>query len=309
LDSDRRIPETAGLRQHFQVQLERITTLVDRYASRRRSSRQRDTLEMAAVESVVKATDSRLRTVSAYRKRLRAGVRALLDYVDQLVDRLPAPIGVNQHSFLHDPRVNAFFVNKTSIRELFSRSPELQDFFSDPGNGGLEHACAIMFMARQEKEIFSSGLADGLLVRDVKQTTVSFTDHVIRYPRTSESEVRSALRQFLFERYVEYIDYQLALLNAALGRIALNTPSIYLDALERALDEPEELLRLESINIHVNRVGIRVPKDSKEAVNNFTLYELGLGDQSNQSIALVMYPRAEMESRDALLRAAELSLL
>ncbi len=309
MDSDRRISETASLRHHFQVQLERITTLVDRYASRRRASRQRGLLEVAAVESVVKATDTRLRTVSTYRKRLRAGVRALLDYVDSLVDRLPPPIEVNQQSFLHDPRVNAFFVNKTSIRELFSRSPALQDYFSDPGNSGLEHACAIMFMARQEKEIFSSGLADGLLVRDVRQTTISFTDHAIRYPRASESEVRSALRQFLFERYVEYIDYQLALLNAALGRIALNTPSIYLDALERALEEPEELLRLESIKIHVNRIGIRVSADSNQAVNEFTLYELGLGDQSNQAIALVMYPRTEMESRDALLRAAELSLL
>ena len=308
MDSDRRSPETASLRHYFQVQLERITTLVDRYASRRRASRQRNSLEVAAVESVVKATDSRLRTVSTYRKRLRAGVRALLDYVDHLVDRLPPPIEVNQQSFLHDPRVNAFFVNKASIREMFSRSPELQDFFSDPGNSGLEHVCAIMFMARNEKEVFSSGLADGLLIRDVKQTTVSFTDHTISQPRASESEVRSALRQFLFERYVEYIDYQLTLLNAALGHSVLNSPSIYLDALERTFERPEELLRLETNVIRVNRIGIRVTEDSKEAVNEFTLYELGLGDQPSQAIALVVYPRTEMESRDALLRAAELSL-
>ncbi len=308
MDSNRRNPETASLRLFFQVQLERITTLVDHYASRRRASLQRDSLEAAAVESVVKGTDSRLRSVSTYRKRLRAGVRALMDNVDHLVDRIPPPIEVNQHSFLHDPRVNAFFVNKASIRGLFSRSPELQDFFSDPGNSGLEHACAILFMARSEKEVFSSGLADGLLVRDVKQTTVSFTDHVISQPRVSESEVRLALRQFLFKRYVEYIDYQLALLNAALGRSVLNSPSIYLDALERALERPEELLRLESTVMRVNRVGMRVTEDSKEAVNEFTLYELGLGEQPNQAIALVVYPRIEMESRDALLRAAELSL-
>ena len=194
------------------------------------------------------------------------------------------------------------------MRGLFSCSPQLQDFLAARGNSGLEHACAIMFMARKEKEVFSSGLADGRLVRDVKQTTVSFTDHVISQPRASESEVRSALRQFLFERYVEYIDYQLALLNAALGRSVLNSPSIYLDALERILESPEELLRLESGTVRVNRIGVRVTEDSKEAVNEFTLYELGLGNQPSQAIALVVYPRTEMESRDALLRAAELSL-
>ena len=281
---------------------------MDRYASRRRASRQRNSLEVAAVESVVKATDSRLRTVSTYRKRLRAGVRALLDYVDQLVDRLPPPMEVNQQTFLHDPRVNAFFVNKASIRELFSRSPEIQDFFSDPGNIGLEHVCAIMLMARNEKEVFSSGLAEGLLIRDVKQTTVSFTDHAISQPRGSESGVRSALRQFLFERYVEYLDYQLALLNAALGHSVLNSPSIYLDALERTFERPEEILRLETKVIRVNLIGNLVNEDSKEAVNEFTLYELGLGDQPSQVIALVVYPRSEIESRDALLQAAELAL-
>lgn len=308
MDSDRRNPETASLRRYFKVQLARITALMDNYASRRRASRQRGFLEAEAIESVVKATDTRLRTVASYRKRLRSGVRALLDYVEQLVDSLPPPIEINQQSFLCDQRVNAFFVNKASIRELFSRSPELQDFFSDPENGALEQAYAILFMARNEKEVFSSGLADGLLVRDIRQTTISFTDHVISQPRASETELRSALRQILFKKYVGYIDYELALLNAALGRSVLNSPSIYLDALERTLEKPEELLRLQSNIIHVNRVGFRVAEDSKEAVNKFTLYELGLGDRSYQSIALVSYPRAEMESRDALLRAAELSL-
>ena len=70
----------------------------------------------------------------------------------------------------------------------------------------------------------------------------------------------------------------------------------------------EEILRLEANVMRVNRIGNRVTEDSKEAVNEFTLYELGLGDQPSQAIAMVVYPRTEMESRDALLRAAELSL-
>ena len=309
LSKERRRRETAGLRRFFQDHLDQISNLIDRHSARRDALRQREILEKEALESVVTGTDTRLRTVSSYRKRMRDGVRTLLDYVEDLIARLPPSLSVDQKSFLSDPRVNAFFVNRESIRGLFSRSPEMQDFFSAPQNSHLEHACAIMFMSRNEKQVFATGMSNGLLIRDVKQTTVSFSDHSIIHPRATEPEVRSALERLLFERYVEYIDYQLAFLNANLGRKVLNDPSIYLEALVRVLERPEELLTLESSTMRVNRVGVRVTGDSSEAANDITLHELCMGVQGRQVVTLVIYPRSEMESRDALLRAAELSLL
>jgi hypothetical protein len=282
--SERRRPEAGGLRALFQVQIDHLSALLDQRTARRDEERRRNDRELQAVEALVEGTDSRMRAVNGYRRRLRASVAVLLDYVAGLAERLPAPVAISGERFLPDPLVNAFFVNRQAIRDIFSRSHDLQDFFADPGRQDRSHAWALLFMTMREKETLGLALTGELLSREVRQTNVSFTDHRVIQARASEDEVRSALAQFLFDAYVEYINYRLACLRvgpvgvcaqcAGIERPAgtdapdLKNPAVYLELLCQVIEQPAELLQLETDLIRINRIGIRVPEQSDEVAED-----------------------------------------
>ncbi|MDV7402869.1 hypothetical protein RZS08_66210, partial [Arthrospira platensis SPKY1] len=66
-----------------------------------------------------------------------------------------------------------------------------------------------MLMVRRETESFGMGLSGGLLVREVRQTLVSFSRHQLFFPSASEDELRRDLRRrtlvFLATRALEHI--------------------------------------------------------------------------------------------------------
>lgn len=321
---ERRRTSTHSLRQLFQNQWEHLNSLLQRRFAKRREARHRDLTEEGAVEAVVDGTNALLRLASGYKSRLRKSVRGLLEHVDELVAELPAPIEVGGERFLHDPCVNAFFVNVDTIRETFSHSHDLQSFFSDPMFNSRSHAFAVMFMNKVEREVLGAAMVDGILRQDVRKTTISFTDHEILQPRESEAQVRDALESLLFERFVAYVKHCLtqlglgrvdesgpcsALIQSATGEPPnLKDPSVYLHYLTRALDSHRELLRLEASTIRVNRIGELVAAESAQVTNHLKLLEIRLGHHAHEVLTLVSYPREEMISQDELLRRASARL-
>ena len=180
---ERRKTSAQSLRQLFQSQWSYLNSLLQRRFADRKAARHQDLTEQSAAETVVDGTNARLRLVSGYKSRLRKSVRGLLEHVDGLVAQLPAPIDVGGGRFLHDPCVNAFFVNQDTIRDTFSQSYDLQSFFSNPMFNSHSHAFAVMFMNKVEKEVLGAAMVDGTARQDVRKTTVSFTDHKILQPR------------------------------------------------------------------------------------------------------------------------------
>ena len=268
---EHRNPEASALRRLFQEQWDYLTQLIDQFQVQQERERRQKTVEMETVEAVVEGTNTRMRLVSNYKKKLRASVRVLLDYVDGLVARLPLPIEASSERFNTDPQLNAFFVNRAHIPDVFGRSHELRKFFSASQNNDLTHAHTILFMARKEKNILGMGMVGDTIMRDVKQTTVSFTDHQVEAPCASEEEVKKALKRLLFDSFVTYVKYHLIrsqLEDAGKSREAvsrpkegsegsipeLKNPEIYLRELSVFLDNPQDLLKLEknySIFLHL----------------------------------------------------------
>jgi len=94
----------------------------------------RDTIQrsrLAAVlntlESVVDGTDSKIRLVPGYKKKLQGSIHYSLEFADDLVNQIPMAIEVSSSTFTSDPYVNAFFTNVTDLQSIFSHSSEVQD--------------------------------------------------------------------------------------------------------------------------------------------------------------------------------------
>ena len=123
--------------------------------------RSRTTEILNTVESVVDGTDSKIRLVPGYKKKLQNVICSSLEFYGDLVNQIPPPIEVGNGTFTSDPCVNAFFTNVTDLRSIFAHSSEIQDYMED-----IRHAdarcCALLCMCRSEKTVKGwSGVPQG----------------------------------------------------------------------------------------------------------------------------------------------------
>ncbi|TCT21312.1 hypothetical protein [Thiobaca trueperi] len=163
-----------------------------------------------AIERAVDGTDSRLRLLPGYRKRLREPVIAAIDHVVALVDAIqePLPAGARDHSV--EPRLGAVFASAGDMLAMFGRDEALSTFRSSPEGRGAERVTALLLTERRERTIFGMDLVGDQVRQDVQQVAVSFTAHRLLDPTTSEAETRRLLKRRAFDH----------LLTLALTRIA-----------------------------------------------------------------------------------------
>ncbi|MGA9163356.1 MAG: hypothetical protein WBZ31_02785 [Thiobacillus sp.] len=168
-----------------------------------------ETLIEAAIERAVDGTDSRLRLLPGYRKRLREPVIHAIDHVVALVDAIPAPLAASRDGFNADPRLAAMFVSAEQMLDMLGRDRAMTNFLKE-ASAGAEQLTALLMAERIEKNVLGMELAGEQVRRDVAQLTVSFRNHRLVDVADNEAETRRLLKRRAFDH----------LLSLALARIA-----------------------------------------------------------------------------------------
>ena len=153
------------------------------------------------LENVVDGTDSKIRLVPGYKKKLQGSIHYSLEFADDLVNQIPMAIEVSSSTFTSDPYVNAFFTNVTDLQSIFSHSSDVQAYMEDC-HVHTVRCCALLCMHREEKTVMGMELSGNMLKKDVMQTAVSFSDHRVYSPAPSETETREGLKNCLFQGLV-----------------------------------------------------------------------------------------------------------
>ena len=153
-----------------------------------------------AIEEVIAGTEPKLRALSHYDRLLEPVIADALDYIAELIARLPPPIELSRRAWQRDPHVNAFFATGADLPLFLSRSKELQDFFQR--RPSASQAFAILTLTRKERQVFGLSLQDEMVRRDVAQTSVGFTDPQLLYPSATEEEVRAEARHCALNLYI-----------------------------------------------------------------------------------------------------------
>lgn len=163
-----------------------------------------------AIERAVDGTDSRLRLLPGYRKRLREPVIAAIDHVVALVDAIhePLPAGARDHG--NEPRLAALFASAADMLATFGRDEALTNFLASSEGRGVECVTALLLAERRERKTLGMDLVGDQVRRDVQQVAVSFTAHRLLDPTASETETRYLLKRRAFDH----------LLTLALTRLA-----------------------------------------------------------------------------------------
>jgi len=179
----------------------RLRDAIHRNRQGKETRRGRIAATLNTVESVVDGTDSKIRLVPGYKKRLQNIIQSSLEFADDLVNQIPEAIEVSGSTFVSDPRVNAFFTNVTDLQSIFSHSSEIHDYMEDIHDDNAR-CCALLCMHRTEKTVMGMELSGDMLKKDVRQVAISFSDHRIYSPAPSEPEAREGLKNCLFQGLV-----------------------------------------------------------------------------------------------------------
>jgi len=163
-----------------------------------RRGRYPESLVEAAIERAVDGTDSRLRLLPGYSKRLRKPVIHAIDHVVQLVDSLPAPLAAGREDFSADPRLSALFVSAEQMLEALGRDRAMISFLKE-ASVGAERLTALLMAERIEKNVLGMELAGEQVRRDVAQLTVSFRNHRLVDVADNEAETRRQLKRRAFD--------------------------------------------------------------------------------------------------------------
>ncbi|MES9845635.1 MAG: hypothetical protein ABW162_07415 [Candidatus Sedimenticola sp. PURPLELP] len=297
---DKRIVEASALRLYFQEQWDQLMGLLEKQSEKREALlAEEDRLE-DAIESIVTRTDSRMRAISRYQKRLREGTKALLLHIDQLVDELPQALLISRESFLHDPQVSAFFSRLDEVTELCNQFYDMHDYLLTPEHKGADEIFFILFLRYKEKSILGSEIRGDILLREVEKTSVVFSGHQVLAPSMTEAEVRLSLKQTLFDNVVRYMRSHIIGLKhdqqkSASGIIHhdedLRNPEVYLTRILEYLALPQELIKILENTIRVDRMGIKVEKSVDSDGAAISLSELEIGDDYRQLLSMVRVPR------------------
>ncbi len=301
---NRRIPEASSLREFFAEQWEHIRQLLEARQLERLKQQSETERLRNAVETIVEGTDIRLRAIGNYQKRLRARAHELLDYIESLVAAMPPAVKVSQTAFSKNSLVNAVFRNTETMHQLFSQSLPVRNFFDNVENLGRKEVFALLFLNRTEKKILGAELRGEIVLREVPQTSVSFSGHQLIAPHATEEGARRALKKNLFETVVQQLKVQMTELRYAQSeeekraamqnpQTNINNPEVYIAILVDQLRLPQRLIKLQDDLLRVSKIGIKLPLDSAAPSNKVRLYELAIEGTQSRVVTLVRYPRDE----------------
>ncbi len=172
--------------------LQALSGQVRGWLAERRNARQREREKAKAlaeaIEEVVSGVEPKLRALSGYQGKLGPEIQRFLDFVTDIIAKLPPAIELSRTAWQQNPQVNAFFAAANDLPITLSRAPELVDYFEQEPLA--TQAYCIMTSTRLERQVFGIGLQGDMLQRDLAQTSVGFVEPLILAPSPSETAVR-----------------------------------------------------------------------------------------------------------------------
>lgn len=181
-----------GFLQHVMEGIAGITTFVERQLADRRMKEQRLAVMQEAIDSVVNASDPRIRLVGDYAEKLLDPVEAASRYCQNALRQVPPALVLDSRAWANDPRVNAFFATVDDLRTVLGNAAAVQDFFKQTGRA---ECFAWMEMIKRETATFGTILDGTMLVREAQQIVVNFSEHRLYFPAASEADLRQELKQ------------------------------------------------------------------------------------------------------------------
>ncbi len=158
-----------------------------------------DTVQWA-VGKAIALTNPRLKLVRNCEKRLSPSVATTIGFMKERVKYFPPARPLSPRAWSTDPALKAFFVAPADLQTLLGRADDLRALFS--ASPDLQAAYVILGMAYREERVFGMALQGDVVMRDVAQRMVNFSDHKTRLCAEDEQRLRRVVGVEVFEHLV-----------------------------------------------------------------------------------------------------------
>ena len=306
-------------------------------------------LMLRGIERVVDGTDSRLRAVSHYRRKLWDSVEHAIDYVVTFVNTLPPAITADRQGYMTDPRLRALFASPESLREILSFSDGARNYLKQAPDPLPAELYAGLGAVRVEKNVLGIEMDGEILRRDAPQIMVNFSDHrVVCFSGNEQDSRRELMRRgcdYLIETALQRLiasrvqktqleqqqrkllqqkanilkqaqvgleslagpatqqpvdlsalEQQLQVLETELSQLRADSATLdkHLAKVVATLNEPEKVLRLESISLTLDHMNTKVSADSPRVANAMTFQEIVMGKDRRLAALFVRFPSNQL---------------
>jgi len=285
-----------------------------------------DARTAALIGRVIAAVDPLLRGVGGRERMLAEPVRRAYDYCERLAVAIPGPFTISRAAFTSDPLVHALFGSADDVEMMLARSQCVRDYLAGHATVPPGQCCALLGMRRHMTDGFGTRLTGGIIRRDEPQRTLSFTDHTLAEPSPdldgTHRRLADAMFDGLLKGFVAHVDEvreerqelrdeqaierararsegpeshtrrQAELQERLRETVDALQPARLIETLAAYLAAPEASLRLDPVQLAVDRFGVVVaPNDPQADVLRFV--ELTTRDQRRWVVMTVRIDREE----------------
>ena len=145
---------------------------------------------LQATDRVVQIADPVIRQAKGYRRILAGPIAGSMQYFESLLETIPGPVILDRKRYYDDPTVKALFASPDELDEVLHYNPEINKLRKQGLSGEM---VAMMTMLQQERTIFGHKQEGELIIREVRQQAVSFSDHRIVAPSLDLQTTRNGI--------------------------------------------------------------------------------------------------------------------
>lgn len=277
---------------------------------------------MPAIERAANAVDPMLKQTRGYPNSYRKSVACALEYARSLALSVPGPVVVNNETYARDAFIHALFPQLNFVRDALCSSRAVQDYRQQ--SPACHEIYALMGMRREEKTMLGMELSGQVIHGDIPQSVVYFTSHTIENPASTEQQARDLITWNFFDKLVAKVaqriqarkdtkqaqlqekDLLTARLRSAdansrpalqtelsrlLGRLQDTSNSLdfshYLKDFEAVLLNPQQHLRLQQVEMALDRVGVIQNQNNSTGAQTVVFNDLIGFDQRNWTVTMV----------------------
>jgi hypothetical protein len=143
-------------------------------------------------DRMVQIADPVIRQARRYRQVLRDPIAGAMAYFRSLSEGLPGPFVLDRSRYYDDPTVKALFASPDELDEVLRLSPAVNTLRKQGQRGQM---MAMMTMVQNERTIFGHQQEGEMLLREVRQQAISFSDHRIVGPAVDPDQTREGIVQ------------------------------------------------------------------------------------------------------------------
>lgn len=157
----------------------------------------------AGLARVAEVVGKALAAEPDFERRLAGPVAHAQAHCAAMVNALPAAIDIGRQAFAADALVHALFASADDIADTIGRSAALRDFLDTPAAWQHEHFHALLAARRHGKQVLGVANHGGVIATEVPQCLLYFSEHTLVVPAADESAARTGLRAAAFDSLLQ----------------------------------------------------------------------------------------------------------